>query len=107
MIRHENFTSVLFNTPRISSTKDGEWFIDEFDETPKMSSYLVAFVVSNFEMIQDVTTNGIDIEVAGRPEAINNGDGEFALDEAKNIIEFFENYFNVPYPLKKSSNNIL
>ncbi|CAF0998437.1 unnamed protein product, partial [Brachionus calyciflorus] len=103
MKRHQNFTSSLFNTPIVKNQTEGDWIIDEFDWTPKMSTYLVAFVVSNFNLIRNETSTNINIEVLGRPEAIDNGDGHFALNEAKNIIEFFENYFDVEYPLEKST----
>jgi aminopeptidase N len=43
------------------------------------------------------------MEVAGRPEAIRNGEGDYALDEAAQIIDFFADYFNISYPLDKSS----
>ena len=68
-----------------------------------MSTYLVAFVISNFEKINGTTPKGVLVEVAARPEAILNGEGEYALDEAMRIIDFFADYFNVPYPLQKSS----
>ena len=42
------------------------------------------------------------VEVAARPEAIN--EGEFALNEATEIIDYFADYFKTAYPLIKSSN---
>ena len=66
-----------------------------------MSTYLVAFVVSDFKSIfKNSPKNNVLIEVAARPEAIDNREGQFALEEAANIIDFFSDYFN---PLKKSS----
>jgi len=62
------------------------------------------YVVSNFEKkIKQTPVKNITIEVAGRPEAIRNGDGDFGLDEAAKIIDFFSDYFNTSYPLPKSS----
>ena len=107
MTRHKNFTSSLFNTPLKSSTplnEDPDWMVDEFEETVKMSTYLVAFVVSNFDKISmDSPVNKVLIEVAGRPEAIAKGEGDFALNEAAEIIDFFSSYFGIKYPLSKSS----
>ncbi len=70
-----------------------------------MSTYLVAFVVSNFDMIQTKSPkHNVLIELAARPEAIAKGDGDFGLNEAAKIIDFFSDYFNVQYPMSKSSN---
>ena len=65
----------------------------------------MAYVVSNFKKIStNSKEKNVIIEVAARPEAIDNGDGDFALQEAAKIIDFFSNYFETDYPLKKSSN---
>ena len=78
--------------------------MDEFEPSVKMSSYLVAFVVSNFESISKNSSKyNIKVEVSGRKEQIKNGDGSFALDEASRILDFYTEYFDVKYPLKKSS----
>ena len=69
-----------------------------------MSTYLVAFVVSKFEKINGTTPKGVIVEVAARPDAIRNGEGDYALGEAMKIIDFYADYFNISYPLKKSSN---
>ena len=78
--------------------------IDYFDESVPMSTYLMAYVVSNFKKIStNSIAKNVIIEVAARPEAIDNGDGDFALQEAAKIIDFFSDYFETDYPLKKSS----
>ncbi len=77
--------------------------MDTFETTVKMSTYLVAFVVSDFKKVNSTSSSGVVVEVAGRPEKIENGDGDFALNEAMEIIDFFADYFDVPYPLAKSS----
>jgi aminopeptidase N len=68
-----------------------------------MSSYLVAFIVSNFKIVRKVSSKGVLVEVAAKPVPISNGDGEFSLNEASDIIDYFSDYFDVPYPLQKSS----
>lgn len=69
-----------------------------------MSTYLVAFVVSNFELIEKKSPKyGVDIGVAARQLAIRDGEGDFALDEAAKIIDFYSDYFNVSYPTPKST----
>ena len=108
MIRHnKNFQVTYFNTPLESTafhSTDKDWSIDLFKRSVKMSSYLVAFVVSNFKMVSMKSPkNNVDIEVAGRPESILAGDGDFALKEAAEIIDFFSEYFDTKYPIEKSS----
>ena len=86
---------------------DADWEVDNYEKTVFMSTYLVAYVISNFETIPDVSQpNGIDVEVSARPEAIQNGEGDYALLQTKEIIEFFNGYFGVKYPLKKISKQL-
>ena len=107
MIRHKNFTNVLFNAPLMSSKQhatESEWMVDQFEKSERMSTYLVAYVVSNFETIRTKSAKyGVDIAVAGRAQAIKNGDGDFALYEASKIIDFYSDYFGIKYPMAKSS----
>ena len=68
-----------------------------------MSTYLVAFVVSNFERIVKYSPKyNIEIQVVARPDAIKNNEGEYALHEAAVIIDYFVDYFNVSYSLNHS-----
>lgn len=85
--------------------RENDWEVDEYHETVPMSTYLVAFVVSDFTSISNVSQKGIRLEVAARPQAIANGDAEYALSEACKIMDYFVDYYNVSYPLKKSSKN--
>jgi aminopeptidase N len=109
MKRHEKyFTVSLFNTPLLSSTKEtdqnGEsWSVDVFEETLTMSTYLVAFVVSDFTKINQKSVKGVDVEVYAKPESIKNEEGKFGLDEAVQVIDFFSTYFDIDYPLAKTS----
>lgn len=69
-----------------------------------MSTYLVGFVVSNLKTISGVSPKyKIQTDIVARPEAIDNGEGLAALEETTKIIDFFADYFNVSYPLKKIS----
>lgn len=69
-----------------------------------MSTYLVAFVVSNFIRIKKYSPKyNIEIQVAARPDAIKNGEGEYALEETARLIDYFIDYFNVSYSLNHSS----
>ena len=81
-----------------------DWLIDIFEESVPMSTYLVAFVVSNYKSIKaNSTRHRIEVEVAARPSAIENNEGDYALKEAGMILDYFSDYFQVGYPLPKSS----
>lgn len=79
------------------------WSVDTFKETVALSTYLVCFVISDFKRVEGKTGKGKDVQVYARPQAIDAGDGEFGLSEAVAVLDFFADYFNIPYPLDKSS----
>ena len=71
----------------------------KFATTPVMSTYLVCYIVGEYEFIEQITKNNIRIRVftpLGKTEQ-----GKFALDIAVRCLEFYEEYFNIPYPLPK------
>jgi len=63
-----------------------------------MSTYLLAFIVSNFKSITK-SNKGIDISVYARPEQIDST--EYALEVATKILRFYESTYDIPYPLPK------
>jgi aminopeptidase N len=102
---HKSYANNPLN--RTEPHSDPNWEIDYYDKTVPMSTYLVAYVVAEYESIFKTSSKGIQVEVAARPEAIQAGTGEFGLNEAAEIIDYFADYFNVSYPLPKSSNILL
>ncbi|MBI2639868.1 MAG: M1 family metallopeptidase [Candidatus Sungbacteria bacterium] len=67
--------------------------------TPKMSTYLLAFVVAELEHIEAPGPRGIPVRVwttSGKQEQ-----GRFALDVAQFTLDYFERWFGIPYPLPK------
>ncbi|NWZ92043.1 AMPN Aminopeptidase, partial [Nesospiza acunhae] len=81
---------------------DGEiWHVTEFDTTPRMSTYLLAFIVSQFTYVERNSNNTL-IRIWGRPEAIHEGQGAYALNVTGPILNFFEGHYNTAYPLPKS-----
>ncbi|XP_038078352.1 endoplasmic reticulum aminopeptidase 1-like [Patiria miniata] len=90
----------LFNTALIRTTTAEEGMEqDEFNTTVAMSTYLVAFVVCDFEKINSTTANGTDIAVYTSRAKINQS--RLALDVLKKTIPFYENFFGIAYPLSK------
>ncbi|KAL6621949.1 peptidase family M1-domain-containing protein [Neocallimastix sp. 'constans'] len=69
-----------------------------FENSVKMSTYLVAFVVSDFKCVSD-KYNSIDINVYSRPDQIENT--KYALDITIKILKFYENLYRIPYSLPK------
>jgi aminopeptidase N len=69
-----------------------------FSTTPKMSTYLVAFLVGDFQCTAG-TSEGVDIRVCATPDKVKLT--SYALDVAKYVLDYYDNYFQIPYPLKK------
>ncbi|HUQ85469.1 MAG TPA: M1 family metallopeptidase [Candidatus Limnocylindrales bacterium] len=68
-----------------------------FDPTPKMSTYLLAFVVGKFVHIEKKTKEGTLVRVFVTPG--KKEQAEFALGVAVKTLSFFSDYFKIPYPL--------
>jgi tricorn protease interacting factor F2/3 len=72
--------------------------IVKFKETPRMSTYLLYLGIGRFEQISTKLRN-IDLYVATPPgKALK---GEFAMQVAQRVVDFYENYFGIPYQLPK------
>jgi aminopeptidase N len=69
-----------------------------FATTPKMSSYLAALVVGNFEYIEG-EADGIPIRVYSTPGKKEMG--KFALEAAEHVLGYYDKYFSVKYPYGK------
>ncbi|XP_041967197.1 alanyl (membrane) aminopeptidase a [Alosa sapidissima] len=101
-LTHREGSSALANWPkkRTSGSEieiDGEkWVVTEFQSTKKMSTYLMAFVVSEL-----ANTGGIDHKVWARPEAITDGHAKYADTVANKILNFYESELGLKYPVGK------
>jgi aminopeptidase N len=69
-----------------------------FAVTPRMSTYLVALVAGRFECLEDAHGE-VPIRVCASPDKIHLG--RFALEATKASLEYFEAYFDYPYPFGK------
>ncbi|MDP3963995.1 MAG: M1 family metallopeptidase [bacterium] len=70
-----------------------------FARTPVMSTYLVACIAGELEWIEAKTKRGVAVRVITTPG--KKEQGRFALQAAVNIVEYFDDYFAIPYPLPK------
>jgi puromycin-sensitive aminopeptidase len=71
--------------------------IVKFSPTPIMSTYLLAFIVGDFEFIESKTKKGVMVRVFTTPGKKHQA--KFALDCAIKTLEFYEEYFAIAYPL--------
>lgn len=89
--------TIISNQPE-EKVVDG---VHYFKETLRMSTYLVAFVFGEMQSKLTKTKSGVEIGVfatkAHKPKEL-----DFALDIAKRSIEFYEDYYETPYPLEHS-----
>eukprot|EP01130_Rhizamoeba_saxonica_P006795 TRINITY_DN2718_c0_g2_i2.p1 TRINITY_DN2718_c0_g2~~TRINITY_DN2718_c0_g2_i2.p1 ORF type:complete len:1004 (-),score=227.69 TRINITY_DN2718_c0_g2_i2:637-3648(-) len=70
-----------------------------FEKTPKMSTYLLALVIGEFESITETIDDRISLTIYtpfGQIDRTN-----FAMSVAKQSLAFFEEFFGVPYVLNK------
>src|SRR5580700_3052929 len=69
-----------------------------FATTAKMSSYLAALVVGNFEYIEG-EADGIPIRIYSTPGKKEMG--KFALETAEHVLGYYDKYFGIKYPYGK------
>lgn len=79
-------------------TKNGRTTVT-FDKTPKMSSYLLAFVAGNLESESTKNQAGKTVTVWTAPGKVKQA--RFALDVGAQTLDYFEEYFDIEYPLDK------
>ena len=93
--------TVLGNMPVKSEEENGDSLTTAFEKTPRMSSYLLAFVIGELHKKSARTKSGVEVNVWATP-AQNENTLDFALDIATRSIDFYDEYFGVKYPLPKS-----
>ncbi len=72
-----------------------------FATTKTMSTYLVAFAFGELQQKLTTTKSGVEIGVFAT-KAHKANELDFALDIAKRSIEFYEDFYQTPYPLPHS-----
>ena len=93
--------TVLGNMPVKSEEENGDSLTTIFEKTPRLSSYLLAFVIGELHKKTARTKSGVEVNVWATP-AQNENTLDFALDIATRSIDFYDEYFGVKYPLPKS-----
>lgn len=73
--------------------------ITEFKQTPPMSTYLIAFVVSDFKHKQNSNESSFPHRVFGNTNDFETA--EFAVPESEKILNAIGDYLSVPFSLPK------
>lgn len=89
----------LSNMPILDEKLNGDIKTVYFEESPYMSTYVVAFVIGSFDYIEETTAEGIKVRVycpLGKRE-----EGRYSLSLAVKVLDYFAKYFSMSYPLPK------
>lgn len=72
---------------------------DDFQESVDMSTYLVAFVVCDFKRVFELTKRNTSVSVYAASHMLPHM--KYAMTTAARIMDYFESFFGIPYPLPK------
>jgi aminopeptidase N len=98
-VRTEKEVEVISNTPIESQKTEDVHLVTAFEETPRMSTYLLALVVGELEHLEAKTRDGVIVRTyATKGQAQHT---QFALDTALRALSFYNDFFGIPYPLPK------
>lgn len=92
-----NYTAISNTLPKDIREHEAGYKVIEFASTPRMSTYLLAFIIGEFEFIEGYTNDKIQVRVF--TTAGKSHQAKFALDVAIKSLEFYNEYFGVKYPL--------
>ncbi|XP_061175207.1 glutamyl aminopeptidase-like [Saccostrea echinata] len=99
---HQDGYTALSNMPEEKTepwTHDSTLKITSFQESVKMSTYLVCFIVCDFKYLERTTKFGTKVRTFATPDRYNQT--EFSLEVAIKSMELYQDLFNVSYPLPK------
>lgn len=91
--------TIIANTPVVSQTTKDNLVTTIFETTPKMSTYLLAFVYGDLDYLEAKTSANVVVRTYATPA--NVAFTSFALECAVKTLEFFNDYFGIDYPLAK------
>ncbi|KAL4630053.1 leucyl-cystinyl aminopeptidase [Arapaima gigas] len=98
-IKREDGYISLSNMPKNQTLELPDGLLqDEFEESVKMSTYLVAFIVANFTQVNQTVSDTL-VSVYAVPDKVDHLD--YALQSAVKLLEFYNNFFGIKFPLKK------
>ena len=91
---------VISNTNAVSDTAGprADEHTVRFARTPKMSTYLMAFLVGDFKCVSG-ESDGVPIRACATPERVQYA--HFAVESAEYILHYYDSYFGIKYPMPK------
>lgn len=95
-------TAISNTLPKSIKEHEAGYKIVSFESTPKMSTYLLAFIIGDFEYVEDSIKGkgkSKDVKIRVYTTAGKKHQAKFALDVAKRCLHFYNEYFDIPYPL--------
>nr|XP_045368472.1 endoplasmic reticulum aminopeptidase 2 isoform X2 [Camelus bactrianus] len=99
-IRRESRHIALSNMPKIKTVEvDGGLLEDHFGTTVKMSTYLIAYIVCDFNSVSGTASSGVKVSVYASPDKWSQT--HYALEASLKLLDFYEKYFDIQYPLPK------
>lgn len=98
-LEHAHNETALGNTPVLSTKAEGKATLTSFEQTPIMSTYLLAFVVGEMSHLEAKSKNGVKIRTYATKNQIQHS--QFALDVAVKCMDYYEDYYDIPFPLEK------
>ncbi len=87
-------TNVVSDTPGPAPDKHTV----QFATTPKMSTYLVAFLVGDFQCVSG-SSDGVPIRACATPDKVQMAG--YALQGAEFFLHYYDTYFGIKYPMPK------
>lgn len=93
--------TALANSPEksVAHKRESKTKVVSYTPTPIMSTYLVAFVIGEFDYLQGYTPSGLPVRVftpLGKAEQ-----GRFGLEVTCRCIPLYEEFFGIEYPMEK------
>lgn len=91
--------TVVSNTPIKTQKTTSQKTKTQFETTPPMPTYLLAFIYGEMGYKEARTKRGVQVRTYATPDNVKLTD--FALQTAIKCLEFYEDYFDIKYPLAK------
>ncbi|KAH8382809.1 hypothetical protein KR009_005331 [Drosophila setifemur] len=91
IIRPKEYQAIANTKLRETTDAGQDRFTDHFEETPAMSTYLLAFIIAEYSARGNVS----EFSVLSRPEFYNNT--EFSYQVGQRVVPAFGDLFQLPY----------